>query len=592
MRLTIGRRIGFGFGILVFFTLLAFSLTIFTIRDSTQINDRITNLYNPSVSDLRELNVLVVRSKMLINSWVKTQNETEDKPKLKKLIYEQYPELKLRISQLAANWSGDEKSTADAIFSLIDKLFELHKDIMRDLNSFDAYEDPSIKFFVDEKIDESGEVSEKTRVILDELADLIMVQQKHASERVEEMQSSFSRLQNVVTILGIALPVGGILIAFFTFISIVRPVQELKRVLLSMSRGVLPTEKIKVRQDEIGEMSTALNELVESMKRTTEFAREVGSGNFESYFKPLSDEDTLGHALLKMRSDLRTNERILEQKVEERTAEVVRQKQEIELQKAKIEVLFNHVTDSIRYAKRLQDAILPPDQVLKKLLPDSFVYYKPKDIVSGDFYWVEKVQNKILFATVDCTGHGVPGAIMSIVAHNQLKQAIAKSDSLQPSKILDALSKGVQDALHQNEEGASTKDGMDMTLCAYESATKTLEVAGAFNPMCLIRDGELQEIKGNKFPVGVFLGENKTFTNHKIALQSGDFIYVFSDGYADQFGGPKGKKFMVNQFRQLLMSIHKRPVEEQKQILDKTIEDWKGPEEQVDDILVMGVRIP
>jgi serine phosphatase RsbU (regulator of sigma subunit) len=409
---------------------------------------------------------------------------------------------------------------------------------------------------------------------------------------VEEMQSSFSRLQNVVTILGIALPVGGILIAFFTFISIVRPVQELKRVLLSMSRGVLPTEKIKVRQDEIGEMSTALNELVESMKRTTEFAREVGSGNFESYFKPLSDEDTLGHALLKMRSDLRTNERILEQKVEERTAEVVRQKQEIELQKAKIEVLFNHVTDSIRYAKRLQDAILPPDQVLKKLLPDSFVYYKPKDIVSGDFYWVEKVQNKILFATVDCTGHGVPGAIMSIVAHNQLKQAIAKSDSLQPSKILDALSKGVQDALHQNEEGASTKDGMDMTLCAYESATKTLEVAGAFNPMYLIRDGELQEIKGNKFPVGVFLGENKTFTNHKIALQSGDFIYVFSDGYADQFGGPKGKKFMVNQFRQLLMSIHKRPVEEQKQILDKTIEDWKGPEEQVDDILVMGVRIP
>jgi serine phosphatase RsbU (regulator of sigma subunit) len=110
--------------------------------------------------------------------------------------------------------------------------------------------------------------------------------------------------------------------------------------------------------------------------------------------------------------------------------------------------------------------------------------------------------------------------------------------------------------------------------------------------MYLIRDGELQEIKGNKFPVGVFLGENKTFTNHKIALQSGDFIYVFSDGYADQFGGPKGKKFMVNQFRQLLMSIHKRPVEEQKQILDKTIEDWKGPEEQVDDILVMGVRIP
>lgn len=591
MRLTIGRRISFGFGVLVFLTLGAFALTILTIRDSSRINDRITNLYNPSVSDLRELNVLVIRSKMLINSWVKTQNESEDKGKLKNLIYEQYPDLRIRIKTLAAEWSDEERTSMDAIFALIEKLFDLHKSIMRDLNSFDAYEDPSVRFPIDEMIDETGEVSEKTRVILDALADLISIQQKNASAQVAEMQNSFARLQQVVILLGILLPLLGILIAFFTLISIVRPVTQLKNVLFRMSKGLLPAERIRERSDEIGDMSNALNELVTAMKMTTEFANEVGSGNFESYYKPLSDEDTLGQALLKMRKDLQENERMLEKKVEERTAEVVQQKQEIELQKAKIEVLFNHVTDSIRYAKRLQDAILPPDSLVVKLLPESFVLYKPKDIVSGDFYWVEKVGEKVLFATIDCTGHGVPGAIMSIVGHNQLKQAVAKVSSLQPSLILDELSKGVRESLHQHVEGSTTKDGMDMTLCALHMNSMQLEVAGAFNSLYFIRDGEVQELKGNKFPVGVFVGEKKSFTNHKISVQKGDVIYLFSDGYADQFGGNKGKKFMVNQFRQLLISIHEKAMSEQKFILEQRLEEWKGAEDQVDDILVMGVRI-
>ena len=591
MRFTIGRRISFGFGVLVLATLIAFALTILTIRDSSRINDKITNLYNPSVSDLRELNVLVIRSKMLINSWVKTQNESEDKTKLKNLIYEQFPDLRIRIKTMAAEWSDEERSSMDAIFALIEKLLDLHKGIIRDLNTFDSYEDPSVKFPIDEMIDEAGEVSEKTRVILDALADLISVQQKNAAVRVAEMQTSFSQLQQVVILLGILLPLGGVLIAFFTYISIVRPVDNLKKTLLRMSHGVLPAERIKERNDEIGEMSHALNGLVVAMKMTTEFANEVGSGNFESYYKPLSEEDTLGHALLKMRKDLNENERSLARKVEERTAEVVQQKQEIELQKAKIEVLFNHVTDSIRYAKRLQEAILPPDSLIGELLPDSFVLYKPKDIVSGDFYWVEKVQNKIFFAIIDCTGHGVPGAIMSIVGHTQLKQAVDKVPSMQPSLILDSLSKGVRNALHQHVEGSTTKDGMDMTLCALDPEKMELEVAGAFNPLYFIRDGELQEIKGNKFPVGVFVGKEKNFTNHKISLQKNDVIYLFSDGYPDQFGGKKGKKFMVNQFRQLLLSIHKKPMEEQKRLLDKTLEDWKGAEDQVDDILVMGVKI-
>ena len=592
-RFTIGRRIGFGFGVLVILTLFAFGLTMLTIKQSNDINDKNTTIYTPSVNALRELNVTMLNSKMLIYNWVNTQGESEDKPKLKKLIYDEYPALKIQINQLAAHWTTDEKNDIQGIFGLIDILFEKsHKYIMSKLNSFAAYDELEVKFEMSSVLNEGEEINVKTRLILDQLDKLISTQQANAAENIVEMDQSFARLRLVVIVLGLALLVGGFLIAFITVLSIIKPVNELKRILQKMKLGVMPEEKIRERNDEIGEMSLALNQLVEAMNQTTQFAREVGSGNFDSHYKPLSEQDTLGHALLKMRMDLAENERFLEQKVEERTAEVVRQKQEIEMQKIKMEVLFNHVTDSIRYAKRIQEAILPPEHLIKSLLPDSFVYFKPKDIVSGDFYWIEKINSKVFFAAVDCTGHGVPGAFMSIVGHNQLKQVVSRLADLRPAAVLDELSKGLSESLHQNYDGSTAKDGMDLSLCAIDYEKKELEFSGAFNPLYLVRDGEMQEIKANKFPIGIFLGrEARNFTNHKIGLEKGDMIYIFSDGYADQFGGPKGKKFMANAFRNLLMSIHKLPMEAQKVALDNALEDWKGPEEQVDDILVMGVRI-
>ena len=592
-RFTIGLRILFGFGVLVILTLVAFALTLVTINQSKSINDKITTIYTPSVNALRELSVTMLNSKMLIYNWVNTPGESEDKPKLKKLIYDEYPVLKNEIKMLSQNWEKDERDAIEAIFTLIDKLFEKsHKYIMGKLNNFAAYDDLEIKFEMSSVLNEGEEINTQTRLILSQLDQLIAVQQEKAAENISEMDKSFSRLKLVVMVLGVALPVIGLVIALLTRLSIVRPVDELKRMLQKMKRGVMPEEKIHGRNDEIGEMSMALNQLVDALKQTTEFAREVGSGNFDSHYEPLSEEDTLGHALLKMRMDLAENERILEQKVEERTAEVVQQKQEIEMQKIKMEVLFNHVTDSIRYAKRIQEAILPPDHLIKNLLPDSFVYYKPKDIVSGDFYWLEQLGNKVFFAAVDCTGHGVPGAFMSIVGHNQLKQVMNRITDHKPSVILDELSKGISDSLHQNYDGSTAKDGMDLSLCSIDFEKKELEFSGAFNPLYLIRDNDLQEVKANKFPIGIFLGrEARNFTNHKIGLQQGDVIYIFSDGYADQFGGPKGKKFMANQFRNLLMQIHHLPMEEQKEMLDRTLETWKGTEEQVDDILVIGVRI-
>lgn len=593
-RFTIERKILLGFGSLIVLTFIAFGLTLITLRESKRINDKITNLYTPSVGVLEELNLLVIRSKMYISSWVNAPIESEDKEKLKLLIKKEYPELKERINSLANEWSNEDKEIIKTIFSLFDDLTTAHQYIMGQLSTFESYREPVVFFEVKNMVEDAdGKVNEKTRKILNNLTALINHQHKQAIQKNKEMLDSFELLQKIVITLGILLLIGGILIALFTARTIVRPVAEVKELLLRMARGILPDKKINEGTDEIGEMSLALNRLIGTMKLTTEFAREVGSGNFDSYYTPLSDEDALGLALIKMREDLRVNERMLEDKVALRTSEVLQQKAEIEIQSKKIEIFYKQVTDSIRYAKRIQEAILPPDNFVRKLMPDSFVLYKPKDIVSGDFYWFDQVADKIFFATVDCTGHGVPGAFMSIVGHNLLKQIMNTKHYLQPAKILDELNKGVRETLHQrNFEDSATKDGMDIIICSFDKSNYELEFAAAFNPLLLIRNKELSEIKGNKFSVGIYLEkETRSFTNHKLQMQKGDVIYIFSDGYADQFGGPRGKKFMQSQLRNLLLDIHQKPMPEQKRILDQTIEHWRGNEDQVDDILVMGFRI-
>ncbi|MBA3970946.1 MAG: tetratricopeptide repeat protein, partial [Bacteroidetes bacterium] len=249
------------------------------------------------------------------------------------------------------------------------------------------------------------------------------------------------------------------------------------------------------------------------------------------------------------------------------------------------------ITDSIKYAKRLQEAILPTDNFIHSLLPDSFVFYKPKDIVSGDFYWFEKYQDSVLFAAVDCTGHGVPGAFMSIVGYNLLNQAVNESGISQPDLILNAVNKNITKTLRQSEEDSVVKDGMDIGLCSINKERTKLEYAGAYNSLWMVRNKALIEYKADKHPIGLFVEENlRQFTNNKIDLIKGDVIYIYTDGFVDQFGGEKGKKFKYKQLQQLLLQISDKPMEEQKAILDSTIEKWKGNLEQVDDILIIGVR--
>ncbi len=251
----------------------------------------------------------------------------------------------------------------------------------------------------------------------------------------------------------------------------------------------------------------------------------------------------------------------------------------------------NDLLSSIRYAKMIQEAILPPETAISKLIPDHFIFFKPRDLVSGDFYWLEEHDGKAMIAAVDCTGHGVPGAFMSIVGYNLLTTAVKQNQLTQPNLVLDQLNLGVNKTLRQNKEDMAIKDGMDIAFCTIDTQKMQLHYAGAYNPLYHFRDGILHDTKGDKFPIGISFKDNfNKFTNHTVDIQPGDTFYIFTDGYPDQFGGPKGKKFKYDQFKNLLKSMSSLPCSEQLPMLEKTFDDWKGDLLQIDDVLVIGLK--
>ncbi|MFH1319340.1 MAG: two-component regulator propeller domain-containing protein [Bacteroidota bacterium] len=329
-------------------------------------------------------------------------------------------------------------------------------------------------------------------------------------------------------------------------------------------------------------------------------------------------------AFIKIRErKLKMEKKILEEKVEERTVQL-REKSE-ELAEA-----LTDITDSINYASRIQEAILPQDEEIEQLLPQSFVLFKPKDIVSGDFYWLSNKDDKLFLVAADCTGHGVPGAFMSMISTTLLNEVVNDKAITKPSEIFFEVRKNIITSLKQTGVAGQQKDGMDAVLCVFNKNNNIMECVCANNPLLIIRnegtnplithseivteEGEkkqekepdliensslLFEIKADRQPVGYFSGEQVPFTNHLIQLQKGDVVYIFSDGFQDQFGGPKGKKFMIKRMKQMLLEIQVKNMKEQKEYLDKTIEDWKAHNdpsigkayEQIDDILLIGIKV-
>ncbi|MBA3706342.1 MAG: SpoIIE family protein phosphatase, partial [Bacteroidetes bacterium] len=269
----------------------------------------------------------------------------------------------------------------------------------------------------------------------------------------------------------------------------------------------------------------------------------------------------------------------------------------LEIQNEIIEEKNKNIRDSINYAQRIQQAILPPFEKIDTVLKEYFILYQPKDIVSGDFYWHTCVQTTpndnqapqdlIVLAAVDCTGHGVPGALMSIIGSTVLNQTIKNTSINSPADVLGFLNKEITKTLN------SIKDGMDMSLCAINIKKMELQYAGANNPLYIVRNKKIIEIKADKQAIGADTenSEIKIFTNHNVRLEKGDAVYMFTDGYADQFGGPSGKKFKYKKFQELLIGIQDNSMKEQKELLNDYHHQWRGELEQVDDILVIGIKI-
>ncbi|MDZ4847571.1 MAG: cyclic nucleotide-binding domain-containing protein [Chitinophagales bacterium] len=282
-------------------------------------------------------------------------------------------------------------------------------------------------------------------------------------------------------------------------------------------------------------------------------------------------------------SQMKQREEELELLVKERTAEVVQQKELVETKNKEI-------VDSIKYAKRLQEAILPSSNLLATIFSESFIYYQPKDIVAGDFYWMHRSDEFMLVIAADCTGHGVSGALMSMLGVSLLNQIVNEKEITVPSEILNLLHVAVIAALKQEEN--DSHDGMDIAVCRFDFRKKELQFAGANRPLWLLRNGEMQAYVPDKTPIGGLQVErNNSFANHVIPYAEADVFYLFTDGYADQFGGSNGKKLMTKKFKETLLEIGVQKMEQQKNYLAAYFEQWKGRNEQVDDVLVMGIRI-
>jgi len=276
-----------------------------------------------------------------------------------------------------------------------------------------------------------------------------------------------------------------------------------------------------------------------------------------------------------------------------KTRRLLREKEsayeKIERQREELENKNRNITDSLIYASYMQQALLPSEDYFKSIVPDSFIFFKPKDIVSGDFYWITKKDGKIFVVAADCTGHGVPGALMSMIGVELLNKIILDQNILNPAEILEILARGISRTFrNQSDSKDLLMDGIDIGLCAIDEHRAELQYSGAFFPLYLIRDNKLTEIKGDRFSAGA--RHQVSFTNNSMIILPGDIMYLFSDGYSDQFGGPANKKFMYRRFRHLLLTIHKFPLEEQKSIINDSIEVWKNGHDQVDDMIVIGIR--
>ncbi len=382
--------------------------------------------------------------------------------------------------------------------------------------------------------------------------------------------------------------ISGISVSFFYIILFVKwtteditiPVKALLNNIKKTNANDIDNYSIVRSNNEIGELTEGFNHMSERLQR---YVKRISNINKE-----------------------------LEEKVEQRTKEIANQNEEIKSQRDSIieqkneieaqrdtattqrDMIGNQnvaIKDSIQYGRSIQYAVLPQKNNIDSFLKEYFILFKPRDIVSGDFYWFAEYEKKVIVAAIDCTGHGVPGAFMSMLGVTFLNQIVNKNKNLHANMILNLLRENVIGALNQKGQSKKLQDGMDMSLCIIDFANKTLEYAGAYNPLFIIRKGELIEEKADKMPVGFHPKINRSFTNNIVTIENNDMLYLFSDGYHDQLGGNKFTKLLKTNFIKILKSISELPAEEQNSMLEDKLKQWQGNRKQIDDILVIGIKI-
>ncbi|MCB0400907.1 MAG: SpoIIE family protein phosphatase [Flavobacteriales bacterium] len=320
---------------------------------------------------------------------------------------------------------------------------------------------------------------------------------------------------------------------------------------------------------------------IEQMKKDHEHEIEIEEQKMISYSFAIGAGALiiLSIVILKsLRDKKKANKRITQQKIE------------IEQKSNELAEALENITDSVKYAKRIQEALLQSEEHVSSHFPTHFILFKPKDIVSGDFYWSYEQDNEVYIAAADCTGHGVPGALMNMLGISFLNSINAEANNLSPAAILDKLRKKVVQELHQTGKDWSSRDGMDISLCKVNIETQHVEWAGANNPLWIVSENDIREIKADRQAIN-YNEKPQPFTNHNIQLKKGDQLYLFSDGYADQFGGPKGKKFKYTSLKKLILSLSGESIQRQKELLDKNFDDWKGSLDQIDDVCIIGIQL-
>jgi serine phosphatase RsbU (regulator of sigma subunit) len=363
------------------------------------------------------------------------------------------------------------------------------------------------------------------------------------------------------------------------------------RVLSQMGKGNLSEDKLK--------QSLVMAQELKSLALIND-AHAALASHYELFGKP-------DKALSSFKQFLKTRESLHSSEVQSRLSNievahaVEKSEQEkeiyrlrhVELKKAYdiIEEKNRDITASINYASRIQHAILPDPGDISGLEGKLFILYLPKDIVSGDFYWFSQVKKKLVIVAADCTGHGVPGALMSMLGISFLEEIVNSRGITESGQILNELRREIKRALHQKGASLEQKDGMDIALCVIDKQQNSFQYSGAFNSLYVAGNGTLTEYPADRMPIGIFEKSDNKFTTNNIQINPGDMIYMFSDGYADQFGGPENRKFKYSQFRELLLSLHRLPLNDQKRKLEKAFIDWKGANPQIDDVMVLGYRL-